>query len=147
MEALSQLSYGPTRSRGKLRTPPCIVKPDRIRGSAKIDHVSGRPAEFALAPHPAGRQKAAGAAGRRIASFGGELWIRARRALTAGGQPAGWDSDVAVRMGPEAGSLQVPEGLKRDHARYAVTAVDPSTLLIVKSLLYPLTSLLTRGRR
>ena len=29
MEALSQLSYGPTRSRGKLRTPLRIVKPDR----------------------------------------------------------------------------------------------------------------------
>ena len=41
MEALSQLSYGPTRSRGKLRTPLGIVKPDRTRGSAKIDHVSG----------------------------------------------------------------------------------------------------------
>ena len=29
MEALSQLSYGPTRRRGKLRTPRSIVKPDR----------------------------------------------------------------------------------------------------------------------
>ena len=29
MEALSQLSYGPTRSRGKLRTHLDIVKPDR----------------------------------------------------------------------------------------------------------------------
>jgi hypothetical protein len=29
MEALSQLSYGPTRSRGKLRTHLGIVKPDR----------------------------------------------------------------------------------------------------------------------
>jgi hypothetical protein len=29
MEALSQLSYGPTRSGGKLRTPLGIVKPGR----------------------------------------------------------------------------------------------------------------------
>ena len=29
MEALSQLSYGPTRRRGKLRTPRSIVKLDR----------------------------------------------------------------------------------------------------------------------
>jgi hypothetical protein len=29
MEALSQLSYGPTRRRAKLLTPQSIVKPDR----------------------------------------------------------------------------------------------------------------------
>ena len=42
IEALSQLSYGPTRSRGKLRTPLNIVKPDGTRRPPKTDRVSGR---------------------------------------------------------------------------------------------------------
>ena len=37
----------------------------------------------------------------------------------------------------------MPEGLKRNQVRCDVTAVDPSTLFIVKSLLYPVTSALT----
>ena len=31
MEALSQLSYSPTQSRGKVRIRPSLVKPDRTR--------------------------------------------------------------------------------------------------------------------
>jgi hypothetical protein len=42
MEALSQLSYGPIRSRGKLRTPPGIVKPDRTALRTKSAGASSR---------------------------------------------------------------------------------------------------------